>query len=120
MADIVKMNNKFYKYRKFIYIALFFLLIAILLIYIISTEKKDKSNLDRILLETSPYFWAAMGISLSVGLSVFGASSGIWTTGVSIMGAGVKEPRIKTKNLVSVIFCEAVGIYGKLYYYYLL
>ncbi|MEW5299739.1 MAG: hypothetical protein WDW36_002723 [Sanguina aurantia] len=53
-----------------------------------------------------------MGVVLSVGMSILGASWGIFITGSSLMGAAIRVPRITSKNLISVIFCEAVAIYG--------
>ncbi len=59
-----------------------------------------------------PIVWAAMGIGLSVFLSVIGAALGISIAAPAIAGAGTERPEIVSKSLVAIILAEALGIYG--------
>jgi len=53
-----------------------------------------------VLSHMSPYGYANFGVAFGLGLSVVGAAWGIWLTGSSLVGAAVKAPRIRSKNLI--------------------
>ena len=66
-----------------------------------------------VLTHKSPYGYANFGIAFGLGLSVVGAAWGIWLPGSSLVGAAVKAPRIRSKNLIRCVASVARGPRGR-------
>ena len=66
----------------------------------VCTSEYCNAGWSEVLTHMSPYGFANFGVAFGLGLSVIGAAWGIWLTGSSLVGAAVKAPRIRSKNLI--------------------
>ena len=60
----------------------------------------NNAGWGQVLNNINPFLFASTGVALGLALCIVGAAWGIFITGSSIMGAAVKAPRIRSKNLV--------------------
>ncbi|KAG6425300.1 hypothetical protein SASPL_115728 [Salvia splendens] len=74
-----------------------------------STMVTSSSSWGQALLRISPYTFSAIGIAISIGVSVLGAAWGIYITGSSLIGAAIKAPRITSKNLIRLLLRPCKG-----------
>lgn len=95
------------------YFIVYILLIVFVLFPIIGgTVFPNFAELAVIFGDINPWAYAGLGTAIAIGFSIVGAAWGIFLTGASIAGAAIRAPQIRSKNLISIIFCEAVAIYG--------
>ena len=95
------------------YLIVYVIVILFVLFPIMSgTVFPNFGELSVIFSDVNPWAYAGLGAAIAIGLSIVGAAWGIFLTGASIAGAAIRAPQIRSKNLISIIFCEAVAIYG--------
>ena len=76
----------------------------------VCTSEFCNAGWSEVLTHMSPYGYANFGVAFGLGLSVVGAAWGIWLTGSSLVGAAVKAPRIRSKNLIRCVSCIDTAI----------
>lgn len=70
------------------------------------------NSVDYWISNINPIMLAQIGVASVLAFSIIGAGWGIYNTGVSLVGAVLWKPEIRSKNLLSILFCEAIAIYG--------
>ena len=64
------------------------------------------------LYDINPWNFAGEGIGLCVGFAACGAAWGIWSCGTAMAGTAVISGRIAMRDIMNLILCEVIAIYG--------